>query len=60
MSQDVFDETNDLLNRNDFHKYLRYQIIMNPIPKRIKKEESAEKRRPHEVHILRSAALQVR
>ena len=60
LSQDVIDEVNSFLNRNDFHKYLRYQIIMTPIPKRIKKDESAEERRPHEVHPLRFAALQVR
>ena len=60
LSQDVIDEINNFLNENDFHKYLRNQIIMNPIPKRIKKHESAEQRRPHEVHPLRSAALQVR
>ena len=60
MTQDVIDKVNELLQRNDFHSYLRKQIIMNPIPKRIKKDESAEERRSHEVHRLRSAALQVR
>ena len=59
LSQDVIDQIDDLLNENDFHKFLRNQIIMNPIPKRIKKDQSADGRRPHEVYPLRSASLQV-
>ena len=40
----------DWLNDNKFHSILRSQITMNSIPKRIKKEQAAALRGPHEVH----------
>ena len=40
------------LDENEFHSILRQQIAMNPIPKRIKKGETAAQRAPHEVHSI--------
>ena len=37
---------------NKFHFILRNQIVMNPIPKRLKKEISEQERGVHEYHSL--------
>ena len=41
-----------LIRSNKFHFILRNQILMNPIPKRLKKEETEQQRAPHETHSL--------
>ena len=38
------------IKSNKFHFILRNQILMNPIPKRLKKEETEAQRGPHETH----------
>ena len=45
-------EIETFVKSNRFHFILRNQIVMNPIPKRLKKEESEEERGPHEDHPL--------
>ena len=46
-------EIKTFVTSNKFHFILRNQIVMNPIPKRLKKEETEEEREPHENHPLR-------
>ena len=41
-----------LIKSNKFHLILRNQILMNPIPKRLKKEETGQQRAKHETHSL--------
>ena len=48
------------LDENEFHSILRSQIIMNPIPKRVKKGESASVRVSHETHFIKEASERVR
>ena len=45
-------EIETFVKSNKFHFLLRNQIVMNPIPKRLKKEETEEQRGPHEYHSL--------
>ena len=45
-------EIEAFLRSNRFHFILRNQIVMNPIPKRLKKGETEEQREPHENHSL--------
>ena len=47
------------LDENEFHSILRSQIVMNPIPKRIKKAETAAQRARHEVHYIKEASERV-
>ena len=47
------------LDENNFHSILRSQIVMNPIPKRIKKAETATQRARHEVHYIKEASERV-
>ena len=47
------------LEQNEFHSILRQQIVMNPIPKRIKKGESSSVRGPHEAHYIKEASERV-
>ena len=41
-------EIEEFVKSNKFHFILRNQILMNPIPKRLKKGETEEQRAPHE------------
>ena len=43
-------EIEEWLDENKFHSILRSQIVMNPIPKRIKKDKSKSERAPRESH----------
>ena len=45
-------EIDTFVKSNKFHFILRNQIVMNPIPKRLKKEETEEQREAHEFHSL--------
>ena len=45
---------------NEFHFILRNQIVMNPIPKRIKKQETGSQRGPHEGNFIHGCLLRVR
>ena len=45
-------EIDTFVRSNRFHFILRNQIVMNPIPKRLKKEETEQERGPHEYHSL--------
>ena len=45
-------EIEKFIRSNKFHFILRNQIVMNPIPKRLKKEETEEQREAHEFHSL--------
>ena len=47
------------LEDNKLHSILRSQITMNPIPKRIKKGETASVRGQHEVHYIRECSERV-
>ena len=47
------------LDENEFHSILRSQIVMNPIPKRIKKADTAYQRAPHEVHYIKESSERV-
>jgi hypothetical protein len=49
------------LEKNELHSFLRSQITMNPIPKRVLKEATARQlqRHPHEAHILKDASERV-
>ena len=47
------------LDENKFHSILRSQIIMNPIPKRIKKDKSKNERAPRETHYIKEASERV-
>ena len=44
---------------NEFHFILRNQIVMNPIPKRLKKEETGDQRAPHETNFIRGCLTRV-
>ena len=44
---------------NEFHFILRNQIVMNPIPKRIKKQENATQRNPHEANFIQGCLIRV-
>ena len=44
---------------NEFHFILRNQIVMNPIPKRIKKEETGSQRGQHETNFIRGCLTRV-
>ena len=52
-------ELENWLEENKFHSILRSQITMNPIPKRIKKGETASARYPHEAHFIRECSERV-
>lgn len=55
-------EKNELeawLEDNKFHSILRSQIIMNPIPKRVKKGATKAARAPHEAHFIKSCSERV-
>ena len=41
-----------LIKSNKFHFILRNQILMNPIPKRLKNGQTGDSRCPHETHSL--------
>ena len=45
-------EIETFVKSNKFHFILRNQIVMNPIPKRLKKGETEEQREAHEYHSL--------
>ena len=45
-------ELKTFVTSNRFHFILRNQIVMNPIPKRLKKEETEQEREDHERHSL--------
>ena len=45
-------EIKKFIKSNRFHFILRNQIVMNPIPKRLKKEENEQERGHHEYHSL--------
>ena len=45
-------EIESFIKSNRFHFILRNQILMNPIPKRLKKEETEQEREAHEFHSL--------
>ena len=45
-------EINIWLNEHNFHLILRKQITMNPIPKRIRTEETPARRNRHEAHSI--------
>ena len=47
------------LDENKFHSILRSQIVMNPIPKRVKKEETKSVRNQHETHYIKGASERV-
>ena len=47
------------LGENKFHSILRSQITMNPIPRRIKKGETATQRAPRETHCIKEASERV-
>ena len=47
------------LDENKFHSILRSQIVMNPIPKRVKKEETKSVRNQHETHYIKEASERV-
>ena len=47
------------LDDNKLHSILRNQIIMNPIPKRIKKEETLAVRNLHEAHYIKECSERV-
>ena len=52
-------EIENFIKSNEFHFYLRNQIVMNPIPKRIKKQETATQRGPHETNYIRGCLIRV-
>ena len=52
-------ELENWLNEDKFHSILRQQITMNPIPKRIKKGETAAERNPHEAHSNKACSERV-
>ena len=52
-------EIEEWLNRNDFHSILRSQITMNSVPKRIRKEDSANVRSAHETHLIKEFSERV-
>ena len=45
-------EIETFVKSNRFHFILRNQIVMNPIPKRLRKEKSEQERGAHEYHSL--------
>ena len=45
-------EIENFATSNRFHFILRNQIVMNPIPKRLKEEETEKERERHENHSL--------
>ena len=57
-SQEQTDIEN-FVKSNEFHFILRNQIVMNPIPKRIKKQETAIRRAPHETNFIRGCLTRV-
>ena len=52
-------EIKNFVTSNEFHFYLRNQIVMNPIPKRIKKQETATQRGPHETNWIQGCLIRV-
>ena len=53
-------DVENFVKNDNFHGILRTQITMGPIPKRIKMEETAEQRAPHEYNMLYGFLASVR
>ena len=47
------------LGENEFHSILRSQIVMNPIPKRVKKGETRVERARHEKYYIKESSEKV-
>ena len=52
-------EIEQFVTSNKFHFILRNQIVMNPIPKRLKKQETSTQRGPHETNFIRGCLTRV-
>ena len=52
-------EIENFVTSNEFHFILRNQIVMNPIPKRLKKRETATQRGPHEENYIQGCLIRV-
>ena len=52
-------EIESFVTSNEFHFILRNQIVMNPIPKRLKKQETVTQRGPHETNFIQGCLIRV-